>query len=296
MVSNQNTTMINIVPHQFEAKGISQLSEDLVIGDRLIPKGYVNLTQLVKASDKKGKRLNDYLSKTSTQDYLEALQAETIDMPPLRDFPQREIVIIVQGGNNQELQGTWADVEIAIDCAMWISPKMRLWANRVLRGVINNDFQSLTKEMKEAQKALLKEWQQIRDSGIETRKTFTQTIKESYLKRHSEADKVPFWEYSNPSDLLNILLTGHPAKYWREKFGFTTDEQLRNCWGVPQLRRIERIEELSQVFVEEDELNPLDAVKQAIATFRYGIWDEVTLLGLNDAKTRDRNRKRQAKS
>lgn len=294
-----------IVPHQFESKGISQLSEDMMIGDRLIPKGYCNATQMLKAVKTTyggSKNLSKYLSLDSTKGYYQALLEENNRTPKtangatlmLSSF--EDIAIVIKGGNDLSLQGTWLHPEAAIHFAQWLNPYFAVWANRVLRGVINSDYQALTAEAEAAMLQVQKLWQQVRDGGIEVRKTFTQSIKESYLNRYPEADQVPFWEYSNPSDLLNVLLTGYPAKYWRKRFGFATDEQLRNHWGSPHLRRIERIEELAQVFVEQDGLTPLDAIKLAITTFKYQPWNEEKLLGTHDPKTKDRNRKRAAKA
>jgi hypothetical protein len=281
--------MNNIVPHQFESKSINQLSEDLVIAGKLIPKGYCNATQMCKAG---GKKLDRYFDNSKTTPFIEALKALHSRRSP--SDRERELVIVVQGGV-PELQGTWIDVNVAVNLAQWINPEFGAWAAIALTALINNDFAALTKEAEEAKQHVQSLWREVRDSGIEVRKSFTQSIKESYLKRHPETDKVPFWEYSNPRDLLNVLLTGFPAKYWSDRYQLATDEQLRNHWGLPHLRRLERIEELSQVFVDEDEMKPTEAIRKAIETFRYQVWTEEELLGLNDPKTRDRNRKRLAK-
>ncbi len=89
------------------------------------PDGYVSLTDMAKAS---GKQVNDYLRLDSTKAYLEGLSIET-------GFPVSSLTRIVKGKN--KAQGTWAHPEVAIDFAQWCSVPFRIWANRVLRGVIS---------------------------------------------------------------------------------------------------------------------------------------------------------------
>lgn len=139
-------------------------------------------------------------------------------------------------------------------------------------------------------------WMSERLKGIEVRTSFTDAIDRYYLDTHPNTDKTPFYAYSNASDCLNVMLTGFKAKYWRELFGFATDEQLRNHWCKKHLNRIEHVEELAKAKVEQGLLDPVAAVKYAIGELGYTQWNETDLLGLNDQKTRDRNRKRKAKS
>lgn len=140
------------------------------------------------------------------------------------------------------------------------------------------------------------DWMVARLAGKEERRNFTDSIKEHYLSTHPDCDKVPFCAFSSPSNTLNLLLTGHPAKYWRDRFGFETDEQLRNHWCKKQLKRIEHVEELARAKVDQGLLEPVEAVRYAVAELGYQEWTEEELLGTNDPKTRDRNRKRLAKS
>jgi hypothetical protein len=135
-------------------------------------------------------------------------------------------------------------------------------------------------------------WMKARLEGKDERLNFTDAIKEYYLETHPDSDTVPFYAYSNPSDTLNKLLTGFPAKYWRDRFDFTTDEQLRNHWGKKQLNRIEHVEELAKAKVEQGLLEPVAAVRYAIAELGYTVWDEKRLLGKDDPKTQARNWKR----
>jgi hypothetical protein len=63
-----------IIPHRYNGKQIEQLSEDGIIGGRLIPKGYCNATKLCKAA---GKKSNDYLRLKRSNAYIKALSLDT---------------------------------------------------------------------------------------------------------------------------------------------------------------------------------------------------------------------------
>lgn len=105
--------MSNLIKHSYNGAIISQESN-----------GYVSLTDMAKASDK---RVNDYLAIKATKEYLDALSSDT-------NIPASALVKVFKGGSGK--QGTWAHPEVAIDFAQWCSPTFKVWANRVLRGVI----------------------------------------------------------------------------------------------------------------------------------------------------------------
>lgn len=132
-------------------------------------------------------------------------------------------------------------------------------------------------------------------AGMEKRKDICDHAVDQYLETHPEVEKVLQYVFINFSDALNRLLTGYPAKYWREKFGLANNEQLRDMWGHPHLERIRNVETLASVYIEHEKMNAVDAVKKAVAEFRYTVWDEDQLLGKGDRKTYLRNHKRKTK-
>jgi hypothetical protein len=95
------------------------------------------------------------------------------------------------------------------------------------------------------------------------------------------------------TDLLSVLLTGHPVKYWRDRFNVTTDPQLRTCWGAPHLTRILVVETLAQAKIDNEGMEPTQAIKEAIEALHYEVWDEDKLLGKGDRKTYLRNKQRE---
>lgn len=116
-----------------------------------------------------------------------------------------------------------------------------------------------------------------RMEGIQTRRSFTDEVSDRYLATHPEADKAPFYAFAAPSDKLNQRLTGHPAKYWREKFNCEVDE-LRDHWGKEHLDRIDRVENLAAIKVTGG-MSPLEAIDFAIDIYEYDCWPEDRLTG-----------------
>ena len=98
--------------------------------------------------------------------------------------------------------------------------------------------------------------------GIETRNDWTDQIKLWTLKPEaSENDRK--WIYANCSDRLNKVLTGHSAKYWRDKFDCDAST-LRNHWNDRHLHDIEAIENLAAKILKRKQGNPMEALDEAI--------------------------------
>ena len=107
--------MSDIVRHEYNGSPIRQRGD-----------GYACLTDMAEAS---GKKVADYFRLKSTKEYLDGLSA-------VMGIPVTALTKGFQGGNNQKSQGTWAHPEVAIDFAKWCSVPFRIWANRTLRHVI----------------------------------------------------------------------------------------------------------------------------------------------------------------
>ncbi len=77
-----------------------------------------------------GKRPNDFLVLSSTKAFQSALSEE------LKALPEN-LVTVVRGGNlNATEQGTWLHLDLAMECARWLSPKFSLWCSRVIRRIL----------------------------------------------------------------------------------------------------------------------------------------------------------------
>ncbi len=115
---------MSIVLHDYNGFAISQ-DEDR----------YVSLTDMAKAA---GKYVADYLKIDSTKDYLQELSSDV-------NIPLSSLVKVFKGGSGK--QGTWAHPEVAIDFAQWCNVSFRIWANRTLRGVIEQKSEATQLEI-----------------------------------------------------------------------------------------------------------------------------------------------------
>lgn len=254
MAANQQST----IPHLFNNKVISQTKEDTKIGLNLIPKGYCNATEMCKANNKK--RWNDYKRLKSTQEYWKALERSTGILVDL-------LVIENESSGPNDERGTWVHPDIAMDLAQWISVEFRIWANRTLRAVLNNEYEALTENAQKAKEKLDAEyeyiWQKARDVGKIARRSLTDSIKE-YLLRHpelSESDKT--WMYSNVSDCLNIAIFGMKADPLCQKRGCAKNK-LRDTHSEQELNAIEHHERYAMRMIDKFDCEPLRAMREAI--------------------------------
>jgi hypothetical protein len=66
--------MLTLISHDFNGQVISQLQQDTLINGVMIPKGFVNATEMCKAN---GKRWAKYREYSKTQPFLDALSKIT---------------------------------------------------------------------------------------------------------------------------------------------------------------------------------------------------------------------------
>ncbi|QBQ73093.1 KilA-N domain-containing protein [Nodularia phage vB_NspS-kac65v162] len=100
---------MTIITHFFDEFEIQQCDGGTQIGKKLIPHTYVSATQMCKANKKK---LADFARLKSTKEYWEAVSADV-------GIPVSGLVIEVEGSLNGDAstQGTWVELEIALDLA-----------------------------------------------------------------------------------------------------------------------------------------------------------------------------------
>lgn len=250
--------MLNcIIPHQFNQSLICQLSEDTVIGGRLIPAHYCNATQMCKGA---GKRFNNYTRNERTKAYLKALAEST------RISADLLIIENESSGTNEE-RGSWVHPEVAISLAAWISPEFEVWANRVLRAVINGDFRPLTEEAATAQRQLQELWQEIRDGSKAAFWNLTDATK-LYLEQHPEvSESYRKFVYSNCQDAVNRGILGKMAKKIRSEL--QVKDLLRDHYKVEALERIKTVQHLAAIQVTNKDIEPFQAVKNTLEFCGY---------------------------
>lgn len=117
---------------------------------------YVNLTEMCAAF---GRSPHHFLQLSSTLQYITALAADTgmacggedsiviagfprsLNGPEvMRDFPASLLVTIKGQHSDGRAQGTWAHPELALECAAWLSPTLKIWMNRTIRAILNGEL------------------------------------------------------------------------------------------------------------------------------------------------------------
>jgi KilA-N domain len=122
---------MKLITHSWNGSEIAQLSEAAKIANFDVPLGYVNATQMCKACSQ---QWGHYSSLDSTKAYWEALSLDIV-------IPISKLVISIKGRGDKIPQGTWVHPEIAVDLAAWVSVEFRIWANRTLVQVFQQESQ-----------------------------------------------------------------------------------------------------------------------------------------------------------
>jgi hypothetical protein len=101
-----------------------------------------------------------------------------------------------------------------------------------------------------------------RVKGKVARRSLTDVIKD-YMDSHELSDSYKRFIFSNCSDHLNKIILGAKAKQAREFYQIPESSLLRNHIPVAALRELELTEEMAARLIEERDMEPLEAVKQA---------------------------------
>ena len=248
--------------HQFGTIFIFQATEDITLKDgRIIPKGYVNATQMCKANNK---RLDNWLRRKDIKELIDAYSKAPSDVR----YPE----IIPIDGSDYDFQGTWFSYELAINLTPWLSTEFAVWAARNLRYVIEGNFKALTPEAEEAQRKLQEIWANLRSATKETFWFLADAIKWYY----DENPRIEDYENQNYSEVFNCLnrgLFGKDSATIKKELGITKGKLNRDHFGTEALKRIEMIQRIAEAQVMHHGKRPKDAVKFAIAMLSYGIID-----------------------
>jgi hypothetical protein len=101
-----------------------------------------------------------------------------------------------------------------------------------------------------------------RTKGYVARRTLTDSIRDYTIKHESSETYIKFI-YSNCSDHLNKIILGAKAKQAKEFYALPAHSLLRNHIPVKALRELELVEEMASRLIDERDIEPLEAVKQA---------------------------------
>jgi hypothetical protein len=250
---------MSIVSHIFNDKAIDQANDTTDINGINIPKGYVNLSQMCKAGNK---RLVDYLTKdkkrlTYFEEVFKIVSAETqyrsevsIITSDNHAFSGGCLEFGVQSGllieTTNIISGrcdVYGHPQIAISVATWISPAFEAWAGYTLLLVIRGDFQALTEEAKEAQAQLDARWKKLRVAGKVVRRSLTDAIKSWLDKTDRPLDHATI--YAQTTNQIYMTLWGVTAADIRKHFNLKPGNipPTRDYLSEQVLRVLERAED-----------------------------------------------------
>ena len=112
-------------------------------------------------------------------------------------------------------------------------------------------------------------WLDARFKGMEERTSLTDAIKD-WLERNVISDTAEKFIYSNVSDKLNVGLTGHKAKYWRDVVGCSDNAALRDRWKDSHLDHIKSVETHATRLIVRGQ-TPMDAIELALEFFDFSV-------------------------
>ena len=112
-------------------------------------------------------------------------------------------------------------------------------------------------------------WLDARFKGMEERTSLTDAIKD-WLECNKVSDTAQKFLYSNVSDKLNIGLTGHKAKYWRDIVGCSDNAALRDRWKDSHLDHIKSVEQHATRLIVKGQ-TPMDAIELALEFFDFSV-------------------------
>ncbi|MBW4525050.1 MAG: KilA-N domain-containing protein [Phormidium tanganyikae FI6-MK23] len=239
--------------HIYDEFSIPQSEQDQVLAGKLIPRGYVNGSQMCKANDK---RFGNYIHNKSAKAYCDVVSLDT-------GIPASSLLIEIAGTPNGDpsLQGTWVHPDIATHLAHWISPAFYLWSNRVLVKVLDPKFDANDPEFQKFRAKAQQLHTEIRMKGIVTRISLTDAI-EAYKSRHPELSQNDRqWLIKNATDAMYKLVFGMNAEKLEALLGCPRHTS-RDFLGSNSLRAIEFAEHLICSFINNHDLHPLSAIRQ----------------------------------
>lgn len=121
--------------------------------------GFINLTQMCQAN---GKKLENFLKTTKTQEYVTALSRSM----------QIEVTDVIKGGNPQ-LQGTWGHPSLAINLARWISADFAVWCDAHIFNLMTSGKTSLDIDPLEEMKLKI-EYERLKGQNLQSEFALTQ--------------------------------------------------------------------------------------------------------------------------
>lgn len=208
--------------------------------------GYINATQLCKIHNTRtgeNKIPADWLQTKTAKSALNKLSVTT-------NIVVVKLVEKIEGKKG----GTWIHPRLAVRFTMWLDDDFSLLVEDLVQ-------QWMTQSA--AQKAVLSPWGKVRLEGKETRREFTDAIKD-YIERHPELpDDAKEWMYANASDKVNLVVFGRTAKQLLRDFSVGDRTALRNAFNSKELQLIREVENVAMRLTDSRDIHPFRAVQEA---------------------------------
>ena len=273
LFSNNSNSEQNLILHLFKTTLIEQAKAELIINGVTIPFGYVNISQMCLA---KKKRLNDYLTNKYTLSYFAALCAAENLAPPVagilptdnsntfsnaKEYGAASGLLIELKDAIGGIGSTYAHPEVAIDVASWADVEFKVWANKVLRAILNKEYSALTENAAQIESKLQKTWGKLRKETKVVRRTLTDAIKDWLIATPEECNQNMYAIVTNE---LYMGYFGKTAQQMRQERNVATNDLLRDSFEWKELNEVERREEHAAKLIDKKKMHPIEAIKQAV--------------------------------
>jgi len=121
---------------------ISKVFQDKeIFFDKIENELYLNAK---KVSLEFNKRLDNWKRSPETTEYMEALSRSL-------NLSKRDLIIIRQGGNNKNSQGTWIHKKLIIAFARWLSPEFAVWCDLQIEEILKSQNSQSTQPIQTSQ-------------------------------------------------------------------------------------------------------------------------------------------------
>jgi hypothetical protein len=184
--------------------------------------GFINLTQMCQAN---GKKLENFLKTTKTQEYVTALSRSM----------QIEVTDVIKGGNPQ-LQGTWGHPSLAINLARWISADFAVWCDAHIFNLMTTGKTSLDVDPLEEMKLKI-EYEKLKGQNLQSEFALTQ-FRHTIVHTCPEPvqQKILGYQVIKEVEKVEVIIDKQSGKeydgvgitYLTKSLGFKTTQQ---CWA-----------------------------------------------------------------
>jgi hypothetical protein len=173
---------------------VSKLFQDKeILFDQINNELYLNATKTAKVFKKD---LSNWKKSSTTIEYMEILNRSV-------NSTERELMIIRQGGNDKNSQGTWIHKSLIILFARWLSPEFAVWCDLQIEEILKSQN---SQPVKTSQDFDIKSYTQQNRDLIELIKLINS---ENAITLHYLDKLTQKLNLKSPLDLLEIDLNSH---------------------------------------------------------------------------------------